>query len=264
VVTDSYSCGSGACGGFEMGSHPAGYVAPVWGADSTGLAPVAITHPVDPVSTTNLTFEHTSSFDSNGVEYTGDNGYVVTDSYSCGSGACGGFEMGSHPAGYVAPVWGADSTGLAPVAVTQAPATSLTGIDPACAPGTGGSDGTCFTVEDPHHAGEGYTVWTNEYEGKMTLPELAPAAPVTPELKEAPMGTSSKPCRPHPSHFVLCGHAMVLGALSATQAVGQKLLEGKPVASDEWHQEFSKVSEEAVNSVSPVGGYILKQSVLSK
>eukprot|EP00961_Rhodomonas_salina_P084603 1136464-Rhodomonas_salina.1 len=108
--------------------------------------------------------------------------------------------MGSHPAGYVAPVWGADSTGLAPVAVTQAPATSLTGIDPACAPGTGGSDGTCFTVEDPHHAvcagtereyaatpGEGYTVWTNEYEGKMTLPELAPAAPVTPELKEAPV-----------------------------------------------------------------------------
>eukprot|EP00287_Rhodomonas_sp_CCMP768_P010512 CAMPEP_0196720744 /NCGR_PEP_ID=MMETSP1091-20130531/3457_1 /TAXON_ID=302021 /ORGANISM="Rhodomonas sp., Strain CCMP768" /LENGTH=274 /DNA_ID=CAMNT_0042062059 /DNA_START=22 /DNA_END=846 /DNA_ORIENTATION=+ len=238
TVVDSYSCGSGACGGFSMGSFPAGYVA---------------AQPVDAAGASSLASTYT---DTAGNVYTGFNGYTVTDSYTCGSGACGGFSMGSFPAGTETAV--ADPSGGS---LAQVPTTTLA-VDAACAPDTGGVDGTCFSVTDPYHEGEGYTVWTNVYDGKVEA--LAPIVNTTPELAEAKSGSETKTCRSNPAHYLLCGHAMLLGALSATQTVGSKWIDGKPVSAQDWHKEFTKTSEEAVTSVSPVGGYIMSTQILSK
>jgi len=251
TVTDSYSCGSGACGGFTMGSFPATTVA----ADSSGLVGVAATQPVDPGTTTNLFSGYT---DSTGYTYTGSNGYTVTDSYSCTSGSCGGFTMGSFPAGDVSSGAVAPSQGLAMQALP---------IDPACSPDPNGS---CFSVVDPQFpegSNEGFTVWTNAYEGKVAALAPAPAVVTNPamdEMSSQKAGDKEKPCKPHFSHYVLCGHAMVLGAITATANVGGKMLEGKKVEEGAWQAEFSKTAEEAVKSVTPVGGYILTKQVFGK
>eukprot|EP00960_Hanusia_phi_P058818 763993-Hanusia_phi.AAC.1 len=89
TVTDSYSCGSGSCGGFTISD--------VYGSSSTaGSSAVQQLHEVNNNNTSMLScteFQHCTSTDAAGNTYTGDNGYTVTDSYSCGSGSCGGFTV---------------------------------------------------------------------------------------------------------------------------------------------------------------------------
>ncbi|EKX39283.1 hypothetical protein GUITHDRAFT_165022 [Guillardia theta CCMP2712] len=87
TVTDSYTCGSGDCGGFSVGD--------VYGNTASSSA-VQQLHEVTNNNTSMLScseFTHCESTDAAGNVYDGSNGFTVTDSYSCGSGDCGGFSV---------------------------------------------------------------------------------------------------------------------------------------------------------------------------
>ena len=87
TVIDSYSCGSGECGGFS--------VSDVYGSTASSSA-VQQLHEVTNNNTSMLScseFTHCESTDAAGNVYTGNNGFTVIDSYSCGSGECGGFSV---------------------------------------------------------------------------------------------------------------------------------------------------------------------------
>mmetsp|Transcript_689 Transcript_689/g.1809 ORF Transcript_689/g.1809 Transcript_689/m.1809 type:complete len:321 (-) Transcript_689:142-1104(-) len=81
TVTDSYTCGSGDCGGFSISD--------VYGNTASSSA-VQQLHEVTNNNTSMLSSSYT---DSAGNVYTGNNGFTVTDSYTCGSGDCGGFSV---------------------------------------------------------------------------------------------------------------------------------------------------------------------------
>jgi hypothetical protein len=58
--------------------------------------------------------------------------------------------------------------------------------------------------------------------------------------------------------MLLCGHAMLLGAVEASC----KLLEtGKP---EVWTSDFRASSMEAAATASPVGGYIMREHLLKE
>jgi len=254
---------------------------PVIAADASGLAAAAATQPVDPTSTTNLAFYGTPYTDSAGTVYTGDNGYTVVDSYSCSSGDCGGFTMGS---GY-GPVIAADSTGIAAAALSQ-PTTGLS--EPFYGNPYMDSSGYVYTGDNGYTVTDSYSCKSGACGGFTMGPVIAAdatgiaAAAATQPVQSAlapPVASTSaaqdlaqqhqaggveKPCNPHPSHYVLCGHAMVLGAFAATGDAAERMLKGKEVSGEEWGKTFARTAEEAVKSVSPVGGYILSKQLLGK
>mmetsp|Transcript_11347 Transcript_11347/g.17844 ORF Transcript_11347/g.17844 Transcript_11347/m.17844 type:complete len:400 (+) Transcript_11347:3-1202(+) len=246
TVVDSYSCGSGECGGFTMGSFPS-TVAAAGGASTTG------------VTTTNLEFLNSSSFDGAGNEYTGSNGYTVVDSYSCGSGECGGFTMGSYPATVAA--GGASTTG---VTTTNLDFVNSSSFDSAGNEYTGNNG---FTVTDTYTCGSdcgGFTVTPVYGTLAADAGSVAVATQLSAPIQPAAVKEQTKPVRPHFSHYLMCGHAIALGAVSATISAGEKMMKGEKVDAESWDQEFKKTAEEAAKSVTPVGGYVLSNHVFAK
>jgi len=82
--------------------------------------------------------------------------------------------------------------------------------------------------------------------------KMALAAPVS---CPSELGGEVKKSRPSPGHFVLMGHAMLFGALSASTSA--KVLSGE----ESWTHCFKKSSTEAASAITPVGGFLLKEKV---
>jgi hypothetical protein len=80
TVTDNYTCGDTPCGEFSV-------------ADVYGQAAAAPHHTqgLAHADSQALQFQNTSSFDSNGTEYTGNNGWTAEDNYSCNNIPCGSY-----------------------------------------------------------------------------------------------------------------------------------------------------------------------------
>jgi hypothetical protein len=76
------------------------------------------------------------------------------------------------------------------------------------------------------------------------------AAPV---VAPSSAGAAEKGVRPTPAHLILTAHALTFGFLSATG----KLLEGDDAS---WTKNFASDATEAAETVTPLGGYILKSS----
>ena len=72
----------------------------------------------------------------------------------------------------------------------------------------------------------------------------------------------AKVSRPSPGHFVLCGHAALLGAATATAALLQDP-QGEDVLG-RWARSFRTATADAAAAVTPVGAYVLREHVLGK
>mmetsp|Transcript_44177 Transcript_44177/g.70998 ORF Transcript_44177/g.70998 Transcript_44177/m.70998 type:complete len:231 (+) Transcript_44177:3-695(+) len=85
-----------------------------------------------------------------------------------------------------------------------------------------------------------------------SLPHLA--------LSQGPQAqtSSSKPSKPNPGHLLLCGHACLLGAMTATTHV----LSGKSDVA-KWNASFQKESSAAADSMTPVGGFVLRRLIFA-
>ena len=80
------------------------------------------------------------------------------------------------------------------------------------------------------------------------------AAPVVgPSVAPSSAGAAEKGVRPTPAHLILTAHALTFGLLSATG----KLLDGDDA---NWTKNFTSDATEAAETVTPIGGYILKSS----
>mmetsp|Transcript_15485 Transcript_15485/g.10854 ORF Transcript_15485/g.10854 Transcript_15485/m.10854 type:complete len:207 (+) Transcript_15485:3-623(+) len=135
-------------------------------------------------------------------------------------------------------------------------------VDSACT----GQD--CFSVTNTFDGNpmnpngtEGFSVFdynAPNYSGPpqvyMSLAPPQAAVEVTPAQAEASQ-TNSKA---NPSHFLLCGHAMLLGALSAT--VTKLTKEDKA----SWSEVFERESKEAAAAVTPVGSHLMSTHVFGK
>ena len=80
---------------------------------------------------------------------------------------------------------------------------------------------------------------------------LAPPAVLSTVQDKAPSGV-----RPSPAHLALAAHAMVYGCLSATG----KLLSGEGKG---WGEDFTSDSADAADTMTPIGGYVLKKALRS-
>jgi len=90
------------------------------------------------------------------------------------------------------------------------------------------------------------------------VPSQQLSAPVLPCATPAEQTAHAQKAssRASPSHVMVMGPAMVLGAFTATkEAVASGF-------STSWKDSFRENSKEACNAVSPVGGYLLKTHVL--
>ena len=72
-----------------------------------------------------------------------------------------------------------------------------------------------------------------------------------------------KGVKPSPGHLVLCGNALALGALTAVWNWSGKKLSGENEEENQLADDFASVSSDAANSVSPIGGYMLRQHVFA-
>jgi len=234
TVTDSYSCKDTPCGSFT--------VTPFYGTTAAGAV-------ADPSQLSQLATTTTSG----GVTYDGCSGYTVVDSFSCKSGDCGGFSMGSFADGNAAPAsCGAVDThthGLTQLASTY------TDSQGNVYDGCGG-----YTVTDSFNckSGEcgGFTV--GSFASGLTPPaSCAIAAPV--DLSAA---HATKTTKPSPGSFMLAGHAMVLGAVEATMQMGRNAAEGKEVSASLWGKTFDAVAKDAASAVSPMSAFVLNNHVL--
>ena len=93
---------------------------------------------------------------------------------------------------------------------------------------------------------------------QLAAPVPVPAAGATGKLASVPEEGSEaeggcKTVRSSPGHIMLMGHAMIFGALSATFSSD---------TSSSWSDKFKQSSVDACESVTPVGGYVLKTHVL--
>lgn len=67
-----------------------------------------------------------------------------------------------------------------------------------------------------------------------------------------------------PGHLYLCGHAFILGAMHATKAATNKAFSKEPADfASVWEDEFKSYSQAAADSMTPLGGYILREHVLA-
>jgi len=93
TVTDNYTCGNTPCGEWTV-------------VDTYGTSAAAHSHTqglanADPSM---LQFKSTSSFDSNGNEFTGNNGWTAEDNYSCNSTPCGSYGTAGTSTAIAAPL----------------------------------------------------------------------------------------------------------------------------------------------------------------
>ena len=93
---------------------------------------------------------------------------------------------------------------------------------------------------------------------QLAAPVPVPAAGATGKLASVPeegceAEGGCKTVRSSPGHLMLMGHAMIFGALSATFSSD---------TSSSWSDKFKQSSVDACESVTPVGGYVLKTHVL--
>jgi len=164
------------------------------------------------------------STDSAGNVYDGSNGWQVTDTYSCGSGECGGY--------------GVDHS------ITQTDGTtSLRVSDFEVADSTGRLGGAVDV---------GYpcaNTWCQSVPDTSVGHELAAPLVIT-TVQQKPM---QKAVRPTPAHFMMTAHALTFGVFSATT----KLCNGE---SKGWSEDFKADSAEAANTITPIGGYVLKNA----
>jgi len=86
-------------------------------------------------------------------------------------------------------------------------------------------------------------------------PAPALAAPVVAEAPTATVGAKGQ--QASAGQLLLCGHAMLLGALNATGALADKLASGKPVSGEAWQAEFKQHAAAAAASVSPASACVL-------
>jgi len=254
-VVDNYSCNSPPCGGFSVGS---GYGNVVAGADMAGSQSLA-----DSAQTTSLNpFYGTPYMDSYGNTYTGDNGYTVTDSYSCGSGACGGFSMGS---GYGAPpAAGADMAGTQSLVEGGAPTTSL---EPFHGTPYMDSYGNTYTGDNGYTVTDSYSCHSGACGGFSMGSGYGPVTPALapPVAAETPsVGGPSKAVKASAGHYLMCGHAMLLGALATAGALADKLAAGREVSGEALQSEFEARSHEAAKAVSPASAFLLSHQLFAK
>mmetsp|Transcript_108693 Transcript_108693/g.162592 ORF Transcript_108693/g.162592 Transcript_108693/m.162592 type:complete len:229 (-) Transcript_108693:397-1083(-) len=90
----------------------------------------------------------------------------------------------------------------------------------------------------------------------LAPPALAQTGEISEEVK-AP----AKPVSASPGHYVLCGQAAILGALTATGKLLEPSQEGVLSA---WEKNFKKATQEAAEALSPVGGHIMRQHILQE
>ena len=92
--------------------------------------------------------------------------------------------------------------------------------------------------------------WAEVGDGNME----ALAVPTVPPLALQPQPTTVRPA--NPAHLVLCGHAMLLGAMTATgNVITQK------TRFEEFETCLRKESCAAAEAMTPVGGLILREHV---
>mmetsp|Transcript_19276 Transcript_19276/g.53470 ORF Transcript_19276/g.53470 Transcript_19276/m.53470 type:complete len:188 (+) Transcript_19276:602-1165(+) len=99
----------------------------------------------------------------------------------------------------------------------------------------------------------------------QTSPSEALAPPAA--LATAEAVTAPKAARPSPGHLILCGHAALFGAASATAGLVQGLFSGEGKEEqplERWAREFRTTTAEAAAAVTPVGAFVLKNHVLGK
>eukprot|EP00277_Geminigera_cryophila_P006389 CAMPEP_0179429310 /NCGR_PEP_ID=MMETSP0799-20121207/14720_1 /TAXON_ID=46947 /ORGANISM="Geminigera cryophila, Strain CCMP2564" /LENGTH=281 /DNA_ID=CAMNT_0021205153 /DNA_START=42 /DNA_END=887 /DNA_ORIENTATION=+ len=68
----------------------------------------------------------------------------------------------------------------------------------------------------------------------------------------------AKPTPANPGHFLLCGHAVLLGAVDATT----KLVQTGKIES--WSGDFKNTAKGAACASSPVGGFIMREHILQE
>ncbi len=85
-----------------------------------------------------------------------------------------------------------------------------------------------------------------------------------------PQAPAAKASRPSPGHFLLCGHAAIFGAATATAGLIKELVSDTPPAADggdalsRWKRSFRSTTAEAAAAVTPVGAYMLRAHVMRK
>lgn len=87
--------------------------------------------------------------------------------------------------------------------------------------------------------------------------QLAPVPPLAGSQDfEALTGKKAKEVefhvKPSPSHFMMCGYSLLLGALEATANIGEE---------KSWLGSFKQHSQEAASSVAPMSRYLLDKHV---
>lgn len=164
------------------------------------------------------------STDSAGNVYDGNSGWSVVDSYSCGSGNCGGY--------------GVDHS------ITHTDGTTALRVSDFTVPDSAGRLGGPVDVGVPCA-----NTWCQSVPDTQVGHELAaPVAVASVEEKH-----KAKAVRPTPGHFMMTAHALTFGVLSATS----KLVQGE---SKGWSEDFKADAAEAAGTVTPIGEYVLKNA----
>jgi len=206
-------------------------------------------------------FSNCSSFGSDGTEFTGDNGFTVTDpnhpdsSWSspsqlacseftgCSSFGGDGTEFTGDNGYTVTDPNHPDSSWSVPSQLSQTQALgTYTGPDGTVYTGNGQ-----FTVTDSYTCNQTPCGSFTVQDPTMTT-ELAPAAPLPTPAADAEQG---KAVRATPAHLVMTMHALTFGFLSATAKVVQGESKG-------WAQDVREDAHEAAATVTPVGAYLLR------
>jgi len=113
-------------------------------------------------------------------------------------------------------------------------------------------EGTCNPMPgwtptwNPPETGCGYNV------------DEALALPVAPEAVAA---STPKTARAAPGHLLLMSHSLLFGLASATSTMFADVTSGKADATLQWEKNFRADSAAAAESVTPVGGFLLRQAL---
>jgi hypothetical protein len=87
----------------------------------------------------------------------------------------------------------------------------------------------------------------------------AAAVPLAPEVSQ-----EAKSARASPGHFLLMGNACLLGAAEATSMMASNIFSAEKMEKDvfsQWADDFSRTSQEACGTVTPVGKVMLSQAL---
>jgi len=75
-----------------------------------------------------------------------------------------------------------------------------------------------------------------------------------------PASKATKPSKASLSHFMLAGHALTLGAFSATMEEVERLIAGEGVSGETWTKAFQGSATAHAKSITPVGGLVLERA----